>query len=240
MAVKYNPQIGTDDLIFYVDAANRKSYPGIGTTLTDIEGRLSGTLEDNASWVDNGRASAIDFPGNTDSDTCVRYSDVSATDPLCLLDGNSGDGFTFAFSHRRHGNQLYGRIIDKSDGGTGANGWGMWYESSNKLGFRYAGGSPIQTGSAPSLNVWYIFHLTFEHSTKDWVWYLNDDVSNSGTTSMSIPSSGNETDMCIGNWCHTGGREINGDIGFISVYGRPLTSSEVSQNFNFYKGRYGL
>ena len=42
---------------------------------------------------------------------------------------------------------------------------------------------------------------------------------------MSIPSSGNETDMCIGNWCHTGGREINGDIGFISVYGRPLTSS---------------
>lgn len=229
------------DLVFYVDAANRKSYPGSGTTLTDMKRGLSGTLEDNASWVDNGGASCIDFPGNTDSDTCVRYSDVSATDPLCLLDGNPGDGFTFVFSHRQHTNRQWGRIIDKSDGGTAANGWGMWYESDNKLGFRYGGGGTlIKTASASALNVWRIFHLTFEHSTKDWVWYINDGANSSGTTGMILPTSGTETDMCIGNWCHTGGREINGDIGFMAVYGRPLTSSEVSQNFNSFKGRYGL
>ena len=238
----FGPTLATPvDLIFYVDAANRKSYPGSGTTLTDMKGGLSGTMEDNATWIDNGGASCIDFPGNTDSDTCVRYSDVSATDPLCLLDGNPGDGFTFVFSHRRHSNQTWGRIIDKSNNTTGVNGWGMWYESSNKLGFRYGGGGTyVQTGSAPSLNEWYIFHLTFEHSTKDWVWYMNDDVSSSGTTGMTLPSSGTETDMCLGNWCHQGGREINGDIGFLAIYGRPLTSSEVSQNFNSFKGRYGL
>ena len=229
------------DLIFYVDAANRKSYPGSGTTLTDMKGGLSGTMEDNATWIDNGGASCIDFPGNTDNATRVRYEDISATDPLCLLDGNPGDGFTFVFSHRRHSNQTWGRIIDKSNNTTGVNGWGMWYESSNKLGFRYGGGGTfVQTGSAPSLNEWYIFQLTFEHSTKDWVWYINDDVSSSGTTTMTLPSSGTETDMSIGNWNHANGREINGDIGFLAIYGRPLTSSEVSQNFNSFKGRYGL
>ena len=229
------------DLIFYVDAANRKSYPGSGTTLTDMKGGLSGTMEDNATWIDNGGASCIDFPGNTDNATRVRYEDISATDPLCLLDGNPGDGFTFVFSHRRHSNQAWGRIIDKSNNTTGVNGWGMWYESSNKLGFRYGGGGTfVQTGSAPSLNEWYIFQLTFEHSTKDWVWYINDDVSSSGTTTMTLPSSGTETDMSIGNWNHANGREINGDIGFLAIYGRPLTSSEVLENFNSFKGRYGL
>ena len=230
------------DLIFYVDAANRKRYPGSGTTLTDMKGGLSGTMEDNATWIDNGVASCIDFPGNTDNATRVRYEDISATDPLCLLDGNPGDGFTFVFSHRRHTNRQWGRIIDKSNNTTGVNGWGMWYESpSYKLGFRYGGGGTlVQTGSAPSLNEWYIFQLTFEHSTKDWVWYMNDDVSSSGTTTMTLPSSGTETDMSIGNWNHNDGREINGDIGFLAIYGRPLTSSEVSQNFNSFKGRYGL
>ena len=38
MATEYNPRIVTDNLVFYVDAGNTKSYPGTGTTWTDLTG----------------------------------------------------------------------------------------------------------------------------------------------------------------------------------------------------------
>jgi len=37
-----------------------------------------------------------------------------------------------------------------------------------------------------------------------------------------------------------GARYFNGSIGIVSVYNRALTSSEISQSFNTYRGRYGL
>jgi hypothetical protein len=45
MAVQYNPGIITDGLVLYLDAANRKSYPGSGITWTDMSNITnSGTL----------------------------------------------------------------------------------------------------------------------------------------------------------------------------------------------------
>ena len=34
--VQGGPNIVTDGLVFYVDAANQKSYPGTGTTVNDL------------------------------------------------------------------------------------------------------------------------------------------------------------------------------------------------------------
>ena len=45
MAFRYSPKVVTDGLVLAVDAANKKSYPGSGTTITDIGGRENtGTL----------------------------------------------------------------------------------------------------------------------------------------------------------------------------------------------------
>lgn len=38
MSVKGGPDIVTDGLVFNLDAANRKSYPGSGTTWYDLSG----------------------------------------------------------------------------------------------------------------------------------------------------------------------------------------------------------
>ena len=38
MAVCYNPRIVTDGLVLALDAGNSKSYPGSGTTWTDLMG----------------------------------------------------------------------------------------------------------------------------------------------------------------------------------------------------------
>ena len=45
MAFHYSPKIVTDGLIFALDAANHKSYPGSGTVWTDLSGNSThGTL----------------------------------------------------------------------------------------------------------------------------------------------------------------------------------------------------
>ena len=44
MGIQYNPKVVTDGLVFYVDAANKRSYPGTGTTWTDLKGGNNGTF----------------------------------------------------------------------------------------------------------------------------------------------------------------------------------------------------
>ena len=45
MGLTHSPRIVTDGLVFCVDAANARSYPGTGTTLTDLKGSNNGTLD---------------------------------------------------------------------------------------------------------------------------------------------------------------------------------------------------
>ena len=44
MGTTYNPAIVTDGLVLCLDAANKRSYPGTGTTWSDLAGANSGTL----------------------------------------------------------------------------------------------------------------------------------------------------------------------------------------------------
>ena len=39
MGVNYNPKIVTDGLVLCLDAANKRSYPGSGSTWNDLSGR---------------------------------------------------------------------------------------------------------------------------------------------------------------------------------------------------------
>ena len=65
MAFAYSPKILTDGLVFAVDAANKKSYPGSGTTWTDLAGSNDGTLT-NGPTFNSGDGGSIVFDGTDD------------------------------------------------------------------------------------------------------------------------------------------------------------------------------
>ena len=46
MSYSYGKSIVTDGLVFYVDAANENSYPGSGTTWSELVGRKEGTIRE--------------------------------------------------------------------------------------------------------------------------------------------------------------------------------------------------
>ena len=66
MAIGYNTFAVSDGLVFCVDAANLKSYPGSGTTWFDIGGNQHNiTLGSSVSFVSS-FGGVLNFPENAD------------------------------------------------------------------------------------------------------------------------------------------------------------------------------
>jgi hypothetical protein len=66
MALNYGPSIVTDGLILALDAADKNSYPGTGTSMYDLSGNnYTFTLQGNATFSNEGRGS-IYLDGSTD------------------------------------------------------------------------------------------------------------------------------------------------------------------------------
>ena len=67
MSVIHHPNVVTDGLVAYFDAANRASYPGTGTTWTELVAGNNGTLYNfEAGFFDSAHGGSLDFDG-TDS-----------------------------------------------------------------------------------------------------------------------------------------------------------------------------
>jgi hypothetical protein len=66
MAFYYSPKIVTDGLVLYLDAGNQLSYPGSGTTWTDLSrSQTNGTLV-NGPTFNTGSLGSIVFDGVDD------------------------------------------------------------------------------------------------------------------------------------------------------------------------------
>ena len=66
MATNYNPRIVTDGLVLALDAGNTKSYPGSGSTWTDLSGNgNNGTLAGGVGYSSSNGGS-LTFDGSND------------------------------------------------------------------------------------------------------------------------------------------------------------------------------
>jgi len=82
MGLGHSPRIVTDGLVLCLDAANARSYPGTGTTWTDLKGGNNGTLENGPTFnTENGGSFAFD---GTDD-----YVELSSLSTSLFSDGNA-------------------------------------------------------------------------------------------------------------------------------------------------------
>ena len=224
------------NIILYLDVNNSSSYPGTGTTWTDL------STEGNNGTLTNGpvyNTTYFDFDGDNDY---VELGTITTSNPL-QLSSPAGGGLSISFAvWFDTGGDGFQRVIDKSNSGVGANGWAIYSNSSTPnagpLIFQSGDGATLTSTVTPTANTWSIWTFTWNSSTGAWVWYQNGSVVNSATATYSIPSV--ETNMRIGTWNHTVARELNGRVGFILIHEKALTSTEIQQIFNKYKNTYGL
>jgi hypothetical protein len=215
------PDVSESGLVLALDAGNTKSYPGSGTTWTDLSGNgNNGTLTNGPTYSSSNGGSIV-FAGDNDCIVVnsnanilskIAYTKIAWFYPTSFGTGNN--------------------IISGGNSGQHA----FWLAGGNKLQAGHNGiWNTVVSNTTLSLNTWYCGAVTYSN-TSGWILYLNgvQEVTNVDTTTFN----GNQ-EILVGAY-GTGSNVFTGRIPYVSVYNRVLTASEIRQNYNATKSRYGL
>ena len=223
MGFSYSPKVVTDGLVLYLDAANPLSYANGSTKWKDLSrGRNNGTLVNgvnhtNGQFSFDGTNQYIEF-GQVPS---LQFTgDFSAT---CWFKKDTSQSFKGLFGNANYraggfhvalfSNNFYFTINnDTTEQGTG-------FSSQHVL----------------ADNQWYYGVGTFSNGTMTT--YVNGEVTNS-RSSVTMTESINP--FRVGTSPQGGWNFLDGSIAMAAVYNRALSASEVLQNYNALKGRFGL
>jgi hypothetical protein len=224
----------TTNLVLYYDPSNLSSYPGTGTTINDLSGNglngsMSGITYTSPYFSYNGTSSQIRVadnallePGSGDwtMEVWVNQS-VSGNDIVLAKVDNGGDVTDMSYSIRTTNTTYYAQL--GSGSGTGPT---LFVNSTNYVG---------------TLNTWYQIVYVFTNVAANTLQTFVNGVS-IGTVSHNLPSILNSTNpLYIGSY--NGGEYsqwFDGKIGITRLYNASLTSTQVLQNFNADKSKYGL
>ena len=219
----HSPRIVTDGLVLCLDAGNAKSYPGSGTTWTDLSGNGYNHTLTNASFT------------TVDGVSCFNTS----TNGYVV---DSGTTFTFGSSHTMI---AWARPLADSQVATWRTLWRtlpddhplLIQDATNLIGYYDNNGGNfvsygLNAGTLGIENKWTMFTLVA--SAGSTTCYINN-LSASGT--VAYTTSGNSHDA-FGST--NGGSQPFGYVSVAQIYNRALSASEVQQNFNALRGRFGI
>jgi hypothetical protein len=228
MALQHSPSIVTSGLVLCLDAANPRSYPGSGTAWRDASGTgNNGTLLNGVSYESTNNGTLV-FNG-TD-----QYSSVpqSATNNITSNQITFG-GWCFPTISNKYQHILVKNVNESRQ-------YGMWLsQNGTSQIFRNLNGVVSQGNVSIStnwgVNVWNYIILVYNGSTIKI--YLN------GNEVFSEAATGNivTTDSNV----NIGGEPsqaffFSGKISNAILYNQALSASQVTQNFNALRGRYGI
>lgn len=236
MALAHSPRIVTDGLVLALDAGNTKSYPGSGTTWTDLSGI------NNASFVGAAYSSfgggSIEFDGTDDYVDLDEKTYIGSGE---IEIGESNGNYTLEAWINVRSSQGGATNADSIVGNRSSRGVGM------QVGI--SGSSPrINYGARTTSN---FYSSTFSYNTWTHVVlsriggtsvrsYLNGQFDTSTALHSLEVSSGTYSAMRIGNSSGRITGFYDGYISIVRIYKIGLTDEQVLQNYNASRGRYGL
>jgi len=241
-------KIVTDGLIVSLDAADRNSYPGSGTTWNNVAGSgYNGTFVNEISYT-----SSLN-QGILTTDTANGYITIagvtSNNDNAWTADNSIGSN-TICFEIWVKTSDNSGYIISKPWNGSGQ--YNMYLQLSN-LWRVYVGNDQISSISFVDVvnnGVWRQI-VVWANTTQ--IGYYLDGGKYSGSQNHVLTagagSAGNTnlplTLMTLypygqGSSINAGFTVTPGNLAIFRKYNRVLTASEVLQNYNVHKSRFGL
>jgi hypothetical protein len=233
MGVTYNPRIVTDGLVLALDAGNAKSYPGSGTAWYDLSGNgNNGTLTNmDGANLDSANGGSFTFDGTDEY--------VSETSSLSdnFWQGNWTASFWVNFDTLNTTTSGGG---DKPLLHHGVNGTrtGLHLTQRNTRIHFGLYSDDLQGTKVLSTGTWYNVVFTLNNSTYVKQNYLNGVFDNSHTGGGAYIGTG--TNTRIGGKVLTFGLLFDGFMSSCNFYNRVLTASEIQQNFNATRSRFGI
>ena len=218
----------------YVPTYGTAAIPGVSRLPNTVKnlssnsfpGTISSALYNDGGW--------FEFTGPTSSSTRISF-DSSSVD----LSGS----FSIDMWFRQNDQSTYHMLLGAEGYGVGtSNGIGHYlYQNTIRTWVKEGTYTNLWDSAGTTTltqNVWYNLILIRESGTA-WRWYLNGSLVNSNTTD-SLTTDFTTPNTYIGDHYNTAVFHFDGDIGALRMYSRALSSTEVSQNFNATRGKYGV
>jgi hypothetical protein len=230
--------IVTNGLVLYLDAANYLSYVSGSTTWRDLSSsNLSGSLI-NGPTYNSGNAGSIVFDGTNDTTGLGNILNI----------GLSSWTISCWFKINSYTSEIQG-IMGKTSARSYVGRYTLFIENGFLNGLLQAesGGNYAISASVTPYNdsKWHNAVLSIDR-TQNMTLYMdtNNISATSVSASINVNLTGSTDNLYIGSYGRSDGIAplyfFNGNISTAQIYNRALTTSEVLQNYNATKGRFGL
>jgi hypothetical protein len=212
-------------LVLALDAGNTKSYPGSGTTWTDLSGRgNTGTLTGGLTYS-NTNGGSIVFDG----------SDSKYVSTNLVLPSPSTTPTTFDLVFKYNSTAAYKGLIGASE--YQQYGFSIGFMGQNDIRMTY---NAPANGYEPSwtYNSSIISNGTFVFDGRNITAYRNGSVISTYTASFDVTAD--SRGVWLGRNRQGGWGSAQCDIYCAKVYNKALSAAEIQQNFNALRGRFGI
>jgi hypothetical protein len=217
------PNVVTSSSLLNVDAGFVGSYPTTASTWYDISGNSNnGTLINSPIFTSANSGSFI-FDG---------VDDFASAGSL-----NLQQNFTLTGWYKPSvltGFAIFGQ------GTTAANvGLHIWYIGGGTIRFGMFANDTDFTVST-SVNNWYYIACTYNNSSPFTKQLYINGVAQTGTPAQAQSAYIGTGILRLGATYSSGGNYASGSFAYMAMYNRILSSTEITQNYNALKGRFGL
>ena len=201
----------TSGLVLHLDARDTNSYSGSGNTWNDLSGNNYNATINGATFNSNGKY--FYFDGSND------YVNTNKTaSQFGIYNANYTMEAVFRVPNTGRGDNM---VFGTNQTSTGR---GLHNGTRNSTFYFGHYSQDIASGNIVSTNTWY--HVTWTYSGSTMRIYRNASQVASGNKSRFIGT----TNIWIGrHW-----RWFMGDIVYVKIYNRALSSQEITTNYNHY------
>ena len=212
-------------LQLWLDSGQTSSYPGTGTTWTDLSGNSrNGTLTNSPTFSSTVGGGTFLFNGTNQTATIVSLNLQQNFTLEAWVNQSVLNGFA---------------IFGQGTIGYVNQGLHIWYISNTSIRFgMYSNDTDFTV--ATSTGTWYHMIFTYNHSSPYTKGFYLNAVAQSGTPAQAQSAYAGSGTFRLGAIYSTAGSYGNGYFEGVKMYNRILTADEIATNFNALRGRYGI
>jgi len=238
MTITYNTaSIVTTDLQLHLDAANAKSYSGSGTAWTDFSANSIGTLNGSGnSYEAVTQPPSFLYPDGTYS----RKINISSSNPIYPTIG-SGAYTLEVWANVNIGSNNFQFLVDlRTDDGSGQTAPILFFSNARKLRAWSSTSSYFDSNTTFSTGYtgWKQFAISRTNTSLNQTRIYIDGALDRTNTLSGIFNQDIKTVSVGASYVSLSGS--NSYIGAVRFYRRALSTSELQQNYNAQRGRYGV